>query len=109
MSNDSQQLTDALLYDYASKHSDEAKAKDTDKLLAITDTDQLFTMLASRVSFPDAMFRTPGDRYGTQINEGELTRSGPMIELGQVCLRQMFRSAPRLSLQARGAGQAVAR
>jgi hypothetical protein len=81
MSSDGQQLPEALLREYARKHSNEA-AK-TDKLRAIKDPDQLFAMLASRVSLPDAMFRTPGDRYGTDINDGELTRSGPMVELGK--------------------------
>jgi hypothetical protein len=81
MSNDSQRLPDTLLQEYAGKHSKDA-AK-TDELLAIKDQDQLFAMLASRVTLPDAMFRTPGDRYGTEINEGELTRSGPMVELGK--------------------------
>jgi len=81
MSNADQKLPDALVHEYARKHySDAAK---TDKLLAIKDPDQLFAMLASRVSLPDAMFRTPADRYGTEINVGELTRSTPMVELGK--------------------------
>jgi hypothetical protein len=81
MKNDSQGRADSLLQEYASKHSSDA-AK-TDDLLSIEDPDQLFGMLASRVTLPDAMFGSPADRYGTRINEGELTRSAPMIELGK--------------------------
>jgi hypothetical protein len=81
MSNGSQGRPEALLDEYARKHAIDA-AK-TDQLLAIKDPDELFAMLASRVTLPDAMFGSPGDRYGTKVNEGELTRSGPMIELGK--------------------------
>jgi hypothetical protein len=81
MHDDSQGRPEQLLEEYASKHA--ADAARTDQLLEIKDPDQLFAMLASRVTVPAAMFGTPGDRYGTKIDEGELTRSGPMIELGK--------------------------
>jgi hypothetical protein len=79
--HDSQGRSEDLLEEYASKHA--ADAARTDELLEIKDSDELFAMLASRVTIPTAMFGTPGDRYGTKINEGELTRSGPMIDLGK--------------------------
>jgi hypothetical protein len=81
MHKESHGRPDHLLQEYASKHA--ADAARADELLGIKDPDQLFAMLASRVTVPAAMFGTPGDRYGTKINEGELTRSGPMIELGK--------------------------
>jgi len=82
MKNDSQGRADTLLQEYASKHSSDASR--TDELLSIKDRNQLFGLLASRVTLPDAMFGTPGDRYGTKIDEGELTRSGgAMVELGK--------------------------
>jgi len=81
MNDHSNERPDQLLREYASMHA--ADAARTNELLKINDPDTLFAMLASRVSIPSAMFGTPADRYGTKIDEGEVTRSGPMIELGK--------------------------
>lgn len=70
-----------LLQEYASMHA--AEAAGVDGLRTIEDPDILFSLLAVRVTSPAAMFATPGDRYGTKFNAGELSRSGPMVELGK--------------------------
>jgi hypothetical protein len=70
-----------LLHEYAAKNAvDAARAEE---LLTIRDPEVLFSLLATRVTDPAAMYATPGDRYGTKFNAGEITRSVPMIDLGK--------------------------
>jgi hypothetical protein len=70
-----------LLKAYASKNA--AEARRTEKLREIEDPDVLFSLLATRVTDPAAMFATPGDRYGSKFNEGDLAKGGPMVEVGK--------------------------
>jgi hypothetical protein len=69
-----------LLQEYAAKHAQDAIGADA---LREIDLNELFGLLAARVTIPTSMFATPGDRYGTKFNQGDLARSGPMIDLGK--------------------------
>jgi hypothetical protein len=80
-----------LLEEYAAQNATDAGG--VDELRKIDDPDTLFSLLATRVTSPTAMFATPGDRYGTKFDVGEVTRSGPMVELGK---RIFFRCSDAL-------------
>jgi hypothetical protein len=80
MSEDAEKRSEQLLQEYAAKHAQDARGADA---LREIDLNELFGLLAARVTIPTAMFATPGDRYGTKFNRGDLARSGPMIDLGK--------------------------
>jgi hypothetical protein len=90
MSQGTEKRPGELLQEYATKHAKDAKGVDA---LVKVKPNELFGLLAARVTIPAAMFATPGDRYGTKFNQGDLTRGGPMIELGQ---RVFFRCSGAL-------------
>lgn len=90
MSEGNEKRPRELLQQYAAKHAEDAKG--VDALLKV-EPNELFGLLAARVTMPTAMFATPGDRYGTKFDQSDLTRSGPMIELGR---KVFFRCATAL-------------
>ncbi|KAA1052480.1 hypothetical protein [Azospirillum argentinense] len=56
------------------------------------DNDELFMLLASRTSDPQAAFGTPEDRFGAAVNPAMLSRGPSFIEVGKRVFRRIAKA-----------------